>query len=187
MEILGLNEYIWEEYLYKLTDRELMDIARDNDTTIMYNKPEEIDMFFEKPSDLLNRIDDTYKSYDEFAYIDRDGYLYSGNNIFDVVDKSTFVDWLEYDNNTYDNYEEYVSDKLNEYTPQEVLNKLEYSTDDNIKEIILNKYGDTLKDELTQEEAIEIYNDTLNEDVKNFLLEWCDIEDIINNNEIEGR
>ena len=179
--ILDFNDYIMVKYLYNLDIGDLIEIASDElDTTIIYNEPSEIDEYFDSASDLLKCLDKHYNINDEFAYFDDYGYLCSANYIYDIIDKSEFAEVLEDDDVAQNEYEEYIKDILNEYTPQELLEELENSTNETVEDIILNEYEDTIRDGLT-EEIVESYKDTENKNIQEF------IEEFIENNEIGDR
>ena len=52
INIKNFYEYVTDEYINKLTDAEIMTIARDHDTDILYNEVDEFDNYFDKPSQL---------------------------------------------------------------------------------------------------------------------------------------
>ena len=186
INIKNFYEYVTDEYINKLTDAEIMTIARDHDTDILYNEVDEFDNYFDKPSQLLTYLDNKYKSSDEFVYFDGYGYLCSTDNIYDIVDKSDLIDWLEEDWDVYNKYIDYVSNQLYEFTPQELLDELEYPTNETVKDVILDQYGDKLVEGLTEETARELYDSIENEDLKDLLLEHFNIENEINDKK-EGR
>ena len=93
---------------------------------------------------------------------------------------------MENDDVAQNEYEEYIKDILNEYTPQELLEELENSTNETVKDVILDQYGDKLVEGLTEETARELYDSIENEDLKDLLLEHFNIENEINDKK-EGR